>query len=186
MRTTMIICIILTLGMLPVLSQDGKVNFAGTWLLNVEKSQPGDLPPGGPGGPGAPGRPQGPGGPGARGGRVASKMIVQQDNNKLVVESFRKNREGAETSTVATYTLDGKKCENKVMDRVSVSTAEWSEDGKSLIIQTEMSFTRGDEEFKMHSETTWTLNQNELALETTRDTPMGQNTSKAFYTREAK
>lgn len=114
------------------------------------------------------------------------KMVVTQEGNKLTVVSFRKNRNGEEVSITANYTLDGKKCKNTFADRTSVSTAEWSKDGKSLIIHTEMTFGRDDRQFTMHSQATWSLEKGELVIETTRSTPMGERTSKAVYKKEKK
>ncbi len=152
-------------------AQSEKTNFSGTWILDASKSDMGDAGSG-------------------RGGRgmgfAPTKMVVTQEKNKLTVVSFRKNRNGEETSITANYTLDDKKCKNTIGDRTSVSTAEWSEDGKSLIIRSEMTFGRDDREFTMHSEANWSLEEGELVIETTRSTPMGERTTKAVYKLEKK
>ncbi len=82
--------------------------------------------------------------------------------------------------------MDGEDCENETFNRTSVSTAERSDDEKSLIIFTEMTFSRGDQDFTMDSETTWSLEENELILETERSTPRGEMTSKSIYKRADK
>src|SRR4030042_7153316 len=97
-----------------------KVNFAGNWTLNTEKSQLGDG--------------------GGRRFRAASKMVVAQEENKLSVESFRTNRDGEEVSTTYTYTLDGNKCENGSENRKMVSTVTWAKDGQSLTIASPATF----------------------------------------------
>ncbi len=86
--------VVLLIGAGVVSAKDSKVNFSGEWLLNAEKSD----------------QPERPGG--RRRGMLASKMLIEQKDGKLVVETFRKNREGEEISTKSTYTLNGKKCKN--------------------------------------------------------------------------
>ncbi|MBN2355765.1 hypothetical protein JXO59_06605 [candidate division KSB1 bacterium] len=158
----------LMISVLLSFAQDTAVNFSGIWILDKDKSEMGE-------------------GGGRRGrGMAATKMIITQEKNKLIVESFRTNRNGEEISSTATYTLDGKKCENAMGNRTGVSTVEWSEDGKSLIIQSEMTFSRNDQEFTVQSEATWSLQKEELMIETTRSTSMGERTSKAVYRVEKK
>jgi len=146
-----------------VIAQDGKVNFAGEWTFDKDKSE---LPSGR---------------SGRRGRMAATKMVVKQEQNKLIVESFRTNRDGEETSSTATYTLDGEECKNETMNRISISTAEWSDDGKSLEIFSEMNFSRNGREFTMESETTWSLKDGNLILESMRSTPRGDMESKMVY-----
>jgi hypothetical protein len=151
-----------------LLGQDQKTDFSGTWNLDESKSEMGDSP-------------------GGRGRRMAiNKMNVTQEDNKLTVESFRTNRDGEEISTTDVYTLDGKKCENKSENRTSVSTADWEEKGKSLLIITKMTFSRGDRSFTMDSETTWSIAEGNLILDSVRSTPRGEMKSKLVYTKEAK
>ena len=145
------------------IAQETQIDFSGEWILDADKSELGER------------------GGGRRGGMAPTKLIVQQEENKLVVESFRKNREGEEVSVTANYTLDGEECENEIFNRTSISTAEWSEDGSSLLILTEMTFTRGDQEFTMEAETSWMIEDSLLILESSRSTPRGDMTMKAVY-----
>lgn len=163
---TLIIIFVLLVGVGFAFTQDGKINFAGEWIFNKDKSELS----GGPGG--------------RRGGRAATKLVVQQEENKLVVESFRTNRDGEEMSTIAIYTLDGEECENEMFNNISLSIAEWSEDGKSLEIFTEMNFSRNDREFTMETETTWSLKDGELILKSIRSTPRGDMESMMVYKKE--
>jgi len=112
---------------------------------------------------------------------LASKMMIEQKDNQLVVETFRKNRDGEDVSTKATYTLDGKKCKNDSNWGTRESTANWSKDAKMLIIESTRNMSRGDREFTMESTEKWSLEQNVLTIETTRSTPMGERTSKVVY-----
>lgn len=151
-----------------LIAQDKEINFSGEWILNADKSELGS------------------GRGGRRGGMAALKMIVKHEKNKLSVESFRKNRDGEEVSSVANYTLDGEECTNEAFNRTSVSNAEWSEDEKSLIIFTEMTFSRGGQERTIESETSWFFEKDELILKTNRSTPRGEMKIKAVYTQEKK
>jgi hypothetical protein len=155
--------LILLLGAIVITAQETKPNFSGEWTLNADKSD----------------QPEGPGG--RRGGMMASKMIIEQKENQLIVETVRKNRDGEDVTTKSTYTLDGKKCKNDTNWGTRESTVNWSKDGKTLIIESTMKMSRGDREFTMESTEKWSLDKNILTIETTRSTPMGERTSKAVY-----
>ncbi|HUU26960.1 MAG TPA: hypothetical protein VM123_04040 [archaeon] len=144
-------------------AQKSPINFSGKWTLNAEKSDPGE----------SSGR--------RRGGMPASKMNVEQKDNKLTVEDFRTNRDGEEVSTVSTYTLDGKECKNESSNRTSVSTASWSEDKKSLTISSAIAISRGGQEFNMKSTEIWSLTEGILTIKATRSSQMGERTTTAVY-----
>jgi len=154
---------VLLLGAIVVSAQETKPNFSGDWVLNADKST----------------QPEGPGG--RRGGMMASKMTIEQKDNQLIIESVRKNRDGEDVSTKATYTLDGKKCKNDTNFGTRESTANWSKDGKMLTIESTMNMSRGDREFTMESTEKWSLDKNVLTIETTSSSPRGERTSKAVY-----
>ena len=88
MRITVVSAIILLCSIGFVSAEDGEINFAGEWILDAEKSEI-------------------PEGRGGRRGWAATKMVITQEENKLVVESSRTNRNGEERVIKATYTLDG-------------------------------------------------------------------------------
>lgn len=159
----LITAVVLLMNAFIVTAQDTKPNFSGEWALNAAKSD----------------QPEGPGG--RRGPMAPSKLIVEQKENQLVVETFRKNREGQDVTDKATYTLDGKKCKNDTNWGTRESTVNWSKDGKMLIIESTMKMSRGDRDFTMESTEKWSLDKNVLTIVTTRSTPMGERTSKAVY-----
>ncbi len=149
-------------------AQESPVNFTGEWVLNEDKSDLG-------------------GGTSGRGRRmIVSKMVVEQKDNKLVVEAFRTNRDGEEVSTASTYTLDGKECTNTTEFSTSVSVAEWSEDGKTLTISSTITFSRSGQEYTMESTGIWSLDKQTLSVETTRSTSRGERTSKGVYDKSEK
>jgi len=149
------------------------INFSGEWTLNAEKSEMGDMR----GGERSKER------EGRRGGMGmgASKMIVEQKENELLVETLRQNPDGEEFSIKSTYTLDGKKSKNDSNFGTRVSTAKWSKDGKTLTISSTMTMFRDDREFTMESTEKWSLDSDTLTIESTRSTPMGERTSRAVY-----
>ena len=167
--------VVLLFGTGVVIAQDGKVNFSGTWTLNAEKSDQG-----------------GGGREGGRGGRrggmggSASKMVVEQKDNKLVVETFRQNRDGDEVSTTATYTLDGKKIKTTNERGTTESKATWSEDGNILTIASVRNMSRGDRDFTIETTAKWSLDKEILTISTTRFSQRGDRTTKAVYDKAKK
>lgn len=155
--------VVLLLGAIVVSAQETKPNFSGEWVLSADKSD----------------QPEGPGG--RRGGMMAFKMIIDQKDNQMIAEKFRKNRDGEDVSNKETYTLDGKKCKNDSNRGTRESTVNWSKDGKMLIIESTMKMSRGDQQFTLESTEKWSLDKNVLTIETTRTTPGGERTSKAVY-----
>jgi hypothetical protein len=161
--------------------QKGAVDFSGVWMLNPEKTELR--------GPRDETRESAREGErreqkeGRRGGMRmgASKAIIEQKENELLVEMFLQNWEGEEFSIKSTYTLDGKKCKNDSNFGTRISTARWSRDGKTLTIASTMTMFREDQEFNMESTEQWSLDNNMLTIQTTRSTPMGERTSKAVY-----
>lgn len=162
---TLCMVVVLLLGAVAVMAQDAKVNFSGEWVLNTDKSEMGE---------------------GRGRGRGASKMVVIQEGNKLVKESYRQNRDGEEVKTESAYTLDGKECENEIRSGTAISCAEWSKDGKTLTIETESSMSRGDQEFTMESTEEWSLKDNALIIERTMSSPMGERESTMVYDKAKK
>lgn len=162
-------------GAVAVGAQDGKVNFAGEWVLDADKSDQGG---GGRGG-GRGGRGRGMGGP-------SLKMNIEQKDDTLSVETFRRNRDGDEIATVNVYTLDGKKSKSETNFGTTESDAKWSKDGKVLTINSVMNMSRGDRDFTIESTAKWSLDKDVLTIETTRFVMGGERTSKAVYNKKKK
>jgi hypothetical protein len=158
------LCAILFLNFTIIYAGDGKVNFSGEWTLDKDKSDLGDSS-------------------GRRRGRAASKLIIEQEDNKIIVESFRQNRDGEEVSTKLTYTFDGKKIKNEMRFGDQVSTAKWSGDGKTLTIESTMTMSRGDRDITIESTNNWCLDGELLTIGSTRITPRGERKSNAVYTK---
>jgi len=164
---TILTVVVLLLSSTFLLADEGKANFSGQWILNKDKSELGDTG-------------------GRRRGRAATKLVIEQKDNKLVVESFRLNRDGEEASRKLTYTLDGKESKNEMNFGDQVATANWSKDGKTLTIESTMTISRGDRDFTIESTDKWSLDGDTLTIGSVRTTPRGERKSKAVYNKAEK
>ncbi len=142
--------------------QAGKVNFAGTWALNAEKSNMGQPPQGQP----AQGQGQGQR-MGGFGGGMGQAFTVTQDAAKLTTERTRRGQDGQETKVTTVYTLDGKESVNNTGRGESKSTATWSADGKALTIKTTSTFNFNGESRTSTTTQVWTLEGNALTIKST-------------------
>ncbi|MBN2415664.1 hypothetical protein JXO52_07470 [bacterium] len=170
--TSWLLIAALLLSVAAVFAQDTKVDFSGTWIMNADKSDMG----GGPGGDR--------GGRGGRGFGGGGPMVVEMKDNTMTVTTTRTGRDGEEMTTVMTYTLDGKECENESGRGSSVSTAVWSKDGKSITINTETHMSFGDREMTMNSEEVWSMDGAALKIKSVRSTPRGDMESTRVYDKE--
>lgn len=90
-----------------------KAKFSGEWTLNEEKSYVAEY--------------------GER--SAAIKMVIVQKGKKLTIEKFGTSPEGDEFKYSVMYTLDGKECENIMLETTKMkSTANWSDDKQSITI----------------------------------------------------
>jgi hypothetical protein len=158
--TALIAAVVLPFG----LRAQAKPDFSGTWTLDAAKSDP---------------PPQGRGG-GGGGGIGAGSLTIKQTGNELTITS-----EGRQGPVTMTYKLDGSESTNQVMGRGGAqtvkSTAKW--DGSSLVIET----TR---DFNGTSITTKEVRRldnggKEMHVETTAQTPNGEQKRKVVYTKGA-
>lgn len=115
---------------------------------------------------------------------IATKITVTQNELTLNIERVSKNRDGDERITKEVITLDGKECENVVyQDRKRKSTATWSVDGKTLTINSVMTFERNGETMEMKSSEVWSLSEdkNTLTLESTSNGRNGEVKATLVY-----
>lgn len=137
-------------------AQAPKANFAGTWAFNEAKSK---LPEGG--------------------FRMASdKLVVTQDAALLTVEQT--SQRGTNTMK---YTLDGKESSNASGFGTSarVSTLVWSDEGKTLTINSVMSFERDGQKTEFKTAEIWKLTADGLSIESSFNGPQGETKSTAVY-----
>ena len=163
MRLITLLSVVVLLAMIGIVfAEDGEISFAGEWILDLDKSEI-------------------PEGRGGRRGRAATKLSITQEENRLTVESTGTNRDGEERIRKATYTLDGKECENDMYNTTSKSTAKWSEDTKSLEINTEATFSRNGEDFTINMKNTWSMENGNLIIDSIRSSSRGERESKLLY-----
>ena len=153
---------ILFLLFMPLSAQTGAINFSGTWKFNESKSNLGD------------------GGP-----RMASTtLVIVHQGNDMVIDRTQPSYEGDEIKTNEKYTLDGKECLNTgMMNSVRKSTVNWSEDKKSLIIVTAITFERDGEKMEMKSTEAWKMaaDNNTLTIDSDFSSPWGEMKTTIVY-----
>ena len=136
-----------------------KPNFAGSWTLNTEKSDPMG---------------------GGRGmGMGNAPLAITQTDDKLVIEIK------AETPRTLTYALDGKESVNPGMRGAETkSKARW--EGESLIIEsaTAMSTPNGDMTITAKEVRSMSADGKMMTVVTTTQTPMGERTMKRVYDKQ--
>ncbi len=131
----LLMAVICALLLIPATSLAGEeTDFTGDWTLNESKSDLGE-------------------------GRMfsTSKMTVNQEGNTIIIERTRSGRDGQERTMSETLTTDGKENTSKSENRSSTSTAEWSDDGTTLTIKSNMEFNRQGETFQIKRSEIWTL-----------------------------
>lgn len=159
-RTIVSVLVFLLLLALPLLPCNSmpmgkKLNFSGTWTLNEEKSEFGGY------------------------GRfwASNKLIIVQKGKKLSIERFSTGPSGEEFNVTENYTLDGKECENTIFEQSKKkSTANWSEDKKSLTINSTLKLQWEGQEMEIKSNEIFSLEEdgNSLAIRSTSSTSFGE------------
>ncbi len=160
-RSIRAITLLMIFVCLPLFAGEGKVNFSGKWTLDRDKSGVG----------------------GGRRGMASSKLIIQQENNKLIIDRVFQRRSGEEFNLKEELSLDGKETKSEMFNGTRKSRAKWSSDGKVLIINSVMTFERNGREFNIESTEEWSLSDNGKALiiSFTHTTPRGERTGKLVY-----
>lgn len=96
-----------------------KAKFSGEWTLNEEKSYVAEY--------------------GER--RASAKLVIDQKGKKLSIERFGISQTGEKFSYTENYTLDGKECENIMLETSKMkSTVNWSDDKQSITITSTILF----------------------------------------------
>lgn len=144
---------------------DGKVNYSGTWNINEEKSELGE------------------------GGRffLSTKLVIVQKDNDMTMERHRTGRNGEPRSSTDKFTLDGKECENPAFgDNVRKSVVTWSDDGKSMTINSTMEFWREGNKTEFKSTEIYKLSDdgNVLTIDYTNTSPRGERKGTYIYDKE--
>jgi hypothetical protein len=149
-----------------------KTDFSGTWTFDEAKSDPAPARAGGGGGGGG-GR-----GGGRMGGAPATAMTIKQTATELSMD--RTMAMGPQTVVLK---LDGTDSTNTIGMGPATSKAVW--DGPRLVVTTTqtMQGRGGGGEITITSKEIYSVSGNVLTIETTRTTPMGDQTRKLIYTK---
>ncbi len=138
---------------LPVLPLESKypVDFSGEWILNEEKSQSA--------------------GRGGMGGSSAYKMVVDHDEDVLYIKRYAVVEWGDDQITNDEIWLDGSEMRSVSFNFPRISTAQWNEKSRSVVITTTMKFNRGGQSTEMKSSEEWKLENNGKRLKIIQTSP---------------
>jgi hypothetical protein len=141
-------------------------NFSGTWVLDRAQSQ----------------LPQRPGGADQTPPDV--KMVVEQSDAALTITRTM-SRDSQERSHKEKFNLDGSEMKTTgPRGGEAVSRAHW--DGDKLVISSTRAMKRGEQDVTIKGERIWSLSPDgrTLTVRSTFDTPRGQQTATAIYTKQ--
>jgi len=138
-----------------------RAGFSGNWKLDESKSELGEFA-----------------------ARVAHTIKTEQKDESIAVTKTTPGFNGGEdiTSTV-NLTFDGKVVESEGFGGSKrKSTAKWSDDGKTLTINTTTNFERDGQSFEFKSTEKWTITADGLlSIATNSTSPRGDSSTKAIY-----
>jgi hypothetical protein len=137
------------------------VNFSGEWTLNKGKSELGDF-----------------------GENIAPKKItIKSSDNSIEIERLSPSFEGGDFTTKETLTFDGKETEIKMNgNNKRKSTAKWSADGQSMIVNSVINFEMNGEVTDIKVEETWRLTpEGKLSMVSVSNSSFGTLEMKMIY-----
>ncbi|MEO6317111.1 MAG: hypothetical protein ABIU63_10100 [Chitinophagaceae bacterium] len=140
-----------------------RASFSGDWKLDETKSELGEF-----------------------GGRVARSIKADQKEDAITTTKVSPGFNGGESVTATLkLTFDGKVAESEgVGGSKRKSTGKWSEDGKTLTVNSTMTFDRDGQSFEIKSVENWTITKDGLlSIVTNSTSPRGESTVKAIYTK---
>ena len=136
------------------------VDFSGTWTLDESKVEDTG------------------GGP----NMAAGKIVVKQDDKTFSSDRFLSNEMMGDFTVTVNVTLNGEETKSEEQFGTRVSTATWSEDKKSLTINSTMFMSFDGQDMEMKSVEVWSIEKkNVIKLETTFEGPMGTMESTNYY-----
>ncbi len=138
-------------------------DFSGKWKLNESKSEMGG------------------------GGFGIGKMLdITQQGNTMTIQRTMTTRNGEERTMTGKYNLDGKESDNSMGARTSKSVLSWSNEGKTLTIDTKSTFNRDGQNFESKSLEVWTLSEDgkTLYIDLTVNSSRGKRHSTLVYDKQ--
>ena len=141
-----------------ILAQE--TDFSGEWILNDSKSDMGQ-------------------------GmfRVSKAISVRQKGNDLELEKIRTGRDGQEIKSTEKLTPDGNPTVNEQGTRTTKTTVTWSDDGKSITLVSNTTFSREGQTREMSSTEIWTLDNTgkTLTVKYSGSSPRGEQKATLVY-----
>jgi hypothetical protein len=138
-----------------------KPSFSGEWKLDEAKSELGDF-----------------------GNFVARSLKVDQKDNAIAITRTTPGFNGGTPSTTTlTLSYDGKVTDSEGFGGSKrKSTAKWSDDGQTLIINNTIIFERDGQTNEFKSTESWTLTkEGTISIATHSSSPRGETDTKAIY-----
>ena len=164
-RTNYYSILCLAVGFLFILPQtrasvSDKPDFTGEWVLNEEKSTLGE-----------------------RMSFAAVGLTVTQDEGIFHIDRTRTGRDGQMRTMSEQLKTNGEKTVTERENGSTTSWATWSEDGTSLHIKYEITFSRQGETFTMNRSETWRVDEQGkvLTMESVSSSPRGENSLTLVY-----
>lgn len=141
----------------------GNSDFTGKWVLNEEKSTMGE-----------------------RMFFASAELVVKQDAGTISIDRTRTGRDGEMRTSNEKLNMDGSKNVSTRENGSTTTVATWSEDGKSLNLKSEIEFNRQGETFTMSRSEVWTLDPGGkvLTIESTSSSSRGENSVTLVYDKE--
>ena len=137
------------------------INFSGEWNLNKEKSSFGEF-----------------------GENIAPKKItINSADNSITIERLSPNFDGGDYTTKEVLTFDGKESESVLFaSNKKKSTAKWSTDGQSLLVNSIINFDIQGQMTEIKVEEVWKLTADgQLSLQSTSNSSFGTMEMKLVY-----
>jgi hypothetical protein len=139
-------------------------NFTGDWKLDESKSDLGQF-----------------------GGRMASRTIkITNYADSVTFDITSKNMQGDDVKRTERLTFDGKESSIVLSPNASKkSTAKWSDDGKSLNVNSVVSFTRDGQTTEIKVTEVWTLSADgsTLNVQSNSSSSFGESSMTLVYTK---
>lgn len=139
------------------------INFSGDWTLNEQKSNMGE---------------------GNMGRMVAKKLKVTQEEAAIAISRTGTSRDGQETTWEEKLSFDGKEVESTPYGNAKrKSAAKWSDDGKSLTVNSTMNLERDGNQIEIKSVEVWKLSEDAktLTVDATSTSSRGTTTRSLVY-----
>lgn len=118
--------------------------------------------------------------------RAATSIKTDQKENAITITKVTPGFNGGDPMTnTITLPFDGKVVESEgFRGSKRKSTAKWSDDGKTLVVNSTMSFERDGQTSEFKSTESWSITKDgQLSVFTNSNSPRGESTVKAIYTK---